>query len=147
MTTRDRLQLTLLRHVLVDFISLDSPDALKLESQFDLAKPGSLGMCLYTYRVDRLDGVSAIELMQVRRHDVTDIVSNEFGEQSFSFTTPRWLFLDFASRLGVHLGAIANRRDLAGFRLIHPTALEIVDGDMPKPAWTDCLNDSLDHKS
>ncbi|RCJ19589.1 bleomycin resistance protein [Nostoc minutum NIES-26] len=67
------------------------PDAIALESQFEAAKPGSLGMSLYTYRVrgiqayyDRIQASPAQKL--------TSIVENEFGEKSFSFIAPDGYF-------------------------------------------------------
>jgi uncharacterized glyoxalase superfamily protein PhnB len=62
-------------------------DSLKLESQFERAQPGCLGMCLYTYRVDGLE-VYFARIQASQAHSITDIVNNEFGEQSFSFTAP-----------------------------------------------------------
>jgi catechol 2,3-dioxygenase-like lactoylglutathione lyase family enzyme len=72
------------------------PDSLKLESQFELAKPGCLGMCLYTYRVRGLE-VYCDRIKASQSQNITDRVSNEFGEQSFSFTAPDgyfWTFLE-----------------------------------------------------
>jgi catechol 2,3-dioxygenase-like lactoylglutathione lyase family enzyme len=63
------------------------PDSLKLESQFEQAQPGCLGMCLYTYRVRGLEKYrDRIKASQAQK--LTDIVSNEFGEQSLSFVAP-----------------------------------------------------------
>ncbi len=63
------------------------PDSLKLESQFEQAQPGCLGMCLYTYRVRGLEDYrDRIKASQAQK--LTDIVSNEFGEQSLSFVAP-----------------------------------------------------------
>jgi len=63
------------------------PDSIQLAERYDEAKPGCLGMSLYTYRVrgledyfNRVKGSAA--------QNVTDIVSNEFGEPSFSFIAP-----------------------------------------------------------
>jgi hypothetical protein len=67
------------------------PDSLKLESQFELAKPGCLGMCLYTYRVRGLE-VYCDRIKVSQAQNITDTVSNEFGEQSFSFTAPDGYF-------------------------------------------------------
>ncbi|MBN3941814.1 MAG: VOC family protein [Nostoc sp.] len=67
------------------------PESLNLESRFEAAQPGSLGMSLYTYRVkgiqeycDRIKASTA--------QKVTDIISNEFGETSFSFIAPDGYF-------------------------------------------------------
>ena len=67
------------------------PDSLQLASQFDRAQPGCLGMCLYTYRVDGL-GVYRNDLKASQAQDITDIVSNEFGEKSLSFVAPDGYF-------------------------------------------------------
>ena len=63
------------------------PDALKLESQFERSQSGCLGMCLYTYRVDGLE-VKSDRLKASQAQNITDIVSNEFGEKSLSFVAP-----------------------------------------------------------
>ncbi|MFO5491129.1 MAG: VOC family protein, partial [Cuspidothrix sp.] len=63
------------------------PENITLESRFTDAKPGSLGMCLYTYR---LQGIETY-WQQVREspaQQVTEIVNNEFTEKSFSFVAP-----------------------------------------------------------
>ncbi len=67
------------------------PESIKLESRYELAQPGSLGISLYTYRVqgietygDRIRASSAQQL--------TPIIVNEFGERSFSFITPDGYF-------------------------------------------------------
>jgi catechol 2,3-dioxygenase-like lactoylglutathione lyase family enzyme len=67
------------------------PDSLKLESQFEQAQPGCLGMCLYTYRVRGLEGYRD-RLKASQAQKLTDIVSNEFGEQSLSFVAPDGYF-------------------------------------------------------
>jgi catechol 2,3-dioxygenase-like lactoylglutathione lyase family enzyme len=67
------------------------PDALQLESQFELAKPGCLGMCLYTYRVNGLD-VYFDRIKASQAQNITDIISNEFGAKSFSFISPDGYF-------------------------------------------------------
>jgi catechol 2,3-dioxygenase-like lactoylglutathione lyase family enzyme len=67
------------------------PENIKLESQFEAAQPGSLGMCLYTYRVQGIqtyfDRIVASKVQKI-----TNIVINEFGEMSFSFTSPDGYF-------------------------------------------------------
>lgn len=67
------------------------PEAIALPNQFDTARPGCLGMCLYTYRVSDLeacrDRVQASEAQQI-----TEIVHNEFGEPSYSFIAPDGYF-------------------------------------------------------
>ncbi len=67
------------------------PDSLKLESQFEQAQPGCLGMCLYTYRVQGLE-VYCKRIKATQAKNITDIVSNEFGEKSFSFIAPDGYF-------------------------------------------------------
>ncbi|MBD2776943.1 VOC family protein [Iningainema tapete] len=67
------------------------PSAIKLDSRFEVAQPGSLGMCLYTYRVRQLDWYcDRIKMSPVQKF--TTIVTNEFGEQSFSFVAPDGYF-------------------------------------------------------
>ncbi|MBD2339140.1 VOC family protein [Calothrix sp. FACHB-156] len=63
------------------------PDSMNLESRFEAAQPGSLGMSLYTYRVR---GIQAYcdRIRESSAQNVTNIVTNEFGEMSFSFTAP-----------------------------------------------------------
>jgi catechol 2,3-dioxygenase-like lactoylglutathione lyase family enzyme len=72
------------------------PDSIKLAERFDEAKPGCLGMSLYTYRVrglkdyfNRVKGSTA--------QNVTEIVGNEFGEESFSFVAPDGYFWTLVS--------------------------------------------------
>jgi catechol 2,3-dioxygenase-like lactoylglutathione lyase family enzyme len=67
------------------------PDSLELGSQFEKTQPGCLGMCLYTYRVNGLERYSdRIKTSQAK--NLTDIVSNEFGEKSLSFISPDGYF-------------------------------------------------------
>ncbi|HEY9740020.1 MAG TPA: VOC family protein [Coleofasciculaceae cyanobacterium] len=67
------------------------PDSIKLSERFDEAKPGCLGMSLYTYRVQGLeDYFNRVKASAAQ--NITDIVSNEFGEQSFSFVAPDHYF-------------------------------------------------------
>jgi catechol 2,3-dioxygenase-like lactoylglutathione lyase family enzyme len=63
------------------------PDSLQIESQFERAQPGCLGICLYTYRVDGLE-VYCDRIKATQARNITDIISNEFGEQSCSFVAP-----------------------------------------------------------
>lgn len=67
------------------------PDSIKLESRFDEAKPGCLGMSLYTYRVRGLE-VYFERVQASAAQNVTEIAGNEFGEQSFSFVAPDGYF-------------------------------------------------------
>jgi catechol 2,3-dioxygenase-like lactoylglutathione lyase family enzyme len=67
------------------------PDNMLLNSQFEAANPGSLGMCLYTYQVDELqEYVDRIKASQAEK--ITNIVNNEFGDKSFSFVAPDGYF-------------------------------------------------------
>ncbi|QIR40161.1 VOC family protein [Tolypothrix sp. PCC 7910] len=67
------------------------PDSMNLASRFEAAQPGSLGMSLYTYRVR---GIQAYcdRIRESLAQNITNIVSNEFGEMSFSFTAPDGYF-------------------------------------------------------
>jgi catechol 2,3-dioxygenase-like lactoylglutathione lyase family enzyme len=67
------------------------PDSLELESQFERSQPGCLGMCLYTYNVDGLE-VYSDRVKASLAQNLTDIVTNEFGEKSFSFVAPDGYF-------------------------------------------------------
>jgi catechol 2,3-dioxygenase-like lactoylglutathione lyase family enzyme len=72
------------------------PDSLQLESQFDRSQPGCLGMCLYTYRVGNLEEYRD-RLQTSQAQNLTNIHSNEFGEQSLSFIAPDgyvWMLLE-----------------------------------------------------
>jgi uncharacterized glyoxalase superfamily protein PhnB len=67
------------------------PESIQLESRYELAQPGSLGMCLYTYRVQRIDDYfTRVENSCARK--LTQMNSNEFGEKSFSFVAPDGYF-------------------------------------------------------
>lgn len=67
------------------------PEAINLESQFEAAQPGSLGMSLYTYRVRGIQAYcDRIKASPVRKF--TSIVENEFREKSFSFIAPDGYF-------------------------------------------------------
>ncbi|MBW4643842.1 MAG: VOC family protein [Goleter apudmare HA4340-LM2] len=67
------------------------PEAINLESQFAAAQPGSWGISLYTYRVRRLKEFGD-RISQTSARNLTNIVTNEFGEQSFSFVAPDGYF-------------------------------------------------------
>ncbi|OUL19666.1 VOC family protein [Nostoc sp. 106C] len=67
------------------------PDAIDLESRFEAAQPGSLGMSLYTYRVQEIQ-TYCDRIRESSAQNVTNIVSNEFGEMSFSFVAPDGYF-------------------------------------------------------
>lgn len=64
-----------------------TPNKLLPQPVFDLSSPGSLGMCLYTYRVadvhmyrERVAASAATRVSQVMR--------DEFNDESFSFIAP-----------------------------------------------------------
>jgi catechol 2,3-dioxygenase-like lactoylglutathione lyase family enzyme len=67
------------------------PEALALPDYREQARPGALGVSLYTYRVQRLeeyrDRIQASTAQQI-----TEIVSDEFGDRSFSFIAPDGYF-------------------------------------------------------
>ncbi|MCA1994132.1 MAG: hypothetical protein LDL41_19110, partial [Coleofasciculus sp. S288] len=73
------------------------PDSLQLESRFYEARPGCLGMSLYTYRVQGIDAYFD-RLKVSTAENVTEIMSNEFGEKSFSFIAPDGYFWTLVSR-------------------------------------------------
>ncbi|OKH46948.1 bleomycin resistance protein [Calothrix sp. HK-06] len=72
------------------------PESIKLDSQFEATQPGSLGMCLYTYKLGNIekyfDRVKSSDAQKI-----TDIFVNEFGEKSFSFVAPDGYFWNFIS--------------------------------------------------
>ncbi len=72
------------------------PDSMQLAEQFDEAKPGCLGMSLYTYRVRGVEDYFN-RIKASAAENVTEIVSNEFGEQSFSFVAPDRYFWNLVS--------------------------------------------------
>ncbi|MDZ8050665.1 MAG: VOC family protein [Aulosira sp. ZfuVER01] len=67
------------------------PDAINLESRFEAAQPGSLGMSLYTYRVRGIE-TYCDRIRQSSAQNITNLVTNEFGEMSFSFIAPDGYF-------------------------------------------------------
>lgn len=67
------------------------PENIKLQSHFTSAQPGSLGMCLYTYRVQGIETYFD-RIRTSNAQQVTKIVNNEFGEKSFSFIAPDGYF-------------------------------------------------------
>ncbi|HBB31660.1 MAG TPA: bleomycin resistance protein, partial [Cyanobacteria bacterium UBA9273] len=72
------------------------PDAMSLTEEFDKARPGCLGMSLYTYRVRGLaDYFNRVKASAAQ--NITDIVANEFGEESFSFNAPDGYFWTLVS--------------------------------------------------
>jgi catechol 2,3-dioxygenase-like lactoylglutathione lyase family enzyme len=67
------------------------PNSVKLDARYEAAQPGSLGMCLYTYRVQGLNWYCD-RLIASPVQKYTTIVANEFGEMSFSFVAPDGYF-------------------------------------------------------
>jgi catechol 2,3-dioxygenase-like lactoylglutathione lyase family enzyme len=67
------------------------PDSIVLNSRFEAAQPGSLGMCLYTYRVREINLYSDL-IKASAAQQVTAIINNEFEEASFSFVSPDGYF-------------------------------------------------------
>jgi uncharacterized glyoxalase superfamily protein PhnB len=67
------------------------PEDITLKSRFTDAQPGSLGMCLYTYRVQGIETYFQ-RVRESAATQITEIVSNEFGERSFSFVAPDGYF-------------------------------------------------------
>jgi catechol 2,3-dioxygenase-like lactoylglutathione lyase family enzyme len=63
------------------------PENITLESRFADAEPGSLGMCLYTYKVQGIETYWQ-RIRESAAKQVTEIVNNEFTEKSFSFIAP-----------------------------------------------------------
>ncbi|WP_017316539.1 hypothetical protein [Mastigocladopsis repens] len=67
------------------------PSFIKLNSRFEAAQPGCLGICLYTYRVRGLNlYCDRIKASSVQNY--TNTLVNEFGEMSFSFVAPDGYF-------------------------------------------------------
>ncbi len=67
------------------------PNQINLNSCFNIAQPGSLGMCLYTYKVRNVNYYfDLIKTNPVQKF--TTISNNEFGEMSFSFVAPDGYF-------------------------------------------------------
>jgi catechol 2,3-dioxygenase-like lactoylglutathione lyase family enzyme len=69
------------------------PASIKLAAHFDKAQPGCLGISLYTYRVRGLEVY--FNRVKASAAQITEIVCNEFGEQSFSFVAPDGYFWTF----------------------------------------------------
>lgn len=67
------------------------PESIPLEYCYTLAQPGSLGMSLYTYRVQGIENYFD-RVQSSNAQKFTNIVSNEFGEKSFSFVAPDGYF-------------------------------------------------------
>jgi catechol 2,3-dioxygenase-like lactoylglutathione lyase family enzyme len=67
------------------------PENITLESRFVDAQPGSLGMCLYTYKVQEIETYWQL-VRESAAKQITEIVNNEFIEKSFSFVAPDGYF-------------------------------------------------------
>jgi catechol 2,3-dioxygenase-like lactoylglutathione lyase family enzyme len=67
------------------------PENITLESRFTHTQPGSLGMCLYTYRVKGIETYFQ-RVRESTAKQITELVSNEFAEMSFSFVAPDGYF-------------------------------------------------------
>jgi len=86
------------------------PESLELPDRYDRSQPGCLGISLYTYQVndilayrDRVRASSAREL--------TEVVTNEFGDRSFSFTAPDGYFWTLVEgSAGAGIGNVAPAR-------------------------------------
>ena len=67
------------------------PESLKVQDVHELSRPGSLGVCLYTYAVrDIIDYHQRVS--NSTANNVTSVSVNEFGERSFSFIAPDGYF-------------------------------------------------------
>ena len=67
------------------------PENMTLASCFTDAQPGSLGMCLYTYKVQRIE-IFWQRVRESAAQQITEIIINEFAEKSFSFVAPDGYF-------------------------------------------------------
>ncbi|MBD2096879.1 VOC family protein [Trichocoleus sp. FACHB-591] len=67
------------------------PESIPLRDRHTQAQPGSLGMSLYTYRVQGLEAFRD-RIQSSSAQQITAIIPNEFGESSFSFTAPDGYF-------------------------------------------------------
>ena len=67
------------------------PESIKLKAEFNKARPGCLGMCLYTYRVSSINHYLE-SIKSASATNITTIENNEFEENSFSFTAPDGYF-------------------------------------------------------
>jgi len=67
------------------------PQVYLLPDRFEMARPGCLGISLYTYRVRDIEGYRN-RIQASSAQDVTKIYRNEFSDRSFSFTAPDGYF-------------------------------------------------------
>ncbi|MGC1306459.1 MAG: VOC family protein [Phormidesmis sp.] len=75
------------------------PESLSLPTMHEKSRPGCLGMSLYTYRVSDLEGYCD-RIQASAAQNVTDVVCDEFGDRSFSFTAPDgyfWTLIELAN--------------------------------------------------
>jgi catechol 2,3-dioxygenase-like lactoylglutathione lyase family enzyme len=73
------------------------PENIPLQSHFHFAQPGCWGICLYTYRVQGIETFfDRVRASNVQKF--TNIISNEFGEMSFSFVAPDGYFWTLVER-------------------------------------------------
>jgi hypothetical protein len=70
------------------------PESIKLDSQFEAAQRGSLGMCLYTYRLSNIEEYFD-RIKSSNAQKLTNIFVNEFGENSFYFVAADGYFCNF----------------------------------------------------
>ena len=63
------------------------PESMTLKEEFEKARSGCLGMCLYTYRVSDINHYFE-RIQSTSAKNITAIENNEFGETSFSFIAP-----------------------------------------------------------
>jgi uncharacterized glyoxalase superfamily protein PhnB len=73
------------------------PEDTEMPTVYDRARPGALGMSLYTYRVRDLDAYH-VRVRESNATNVTSIVENAFGERSFSFVAPDGYFWTLLER-------------------------------------------------
>ena len=73
------------------------PETLALPDYREQARPGALGISLYTYRVQGLEGYCDRIHASSAQH-ITKIVTNEFGDRSFSFIAPDGYFWTLIER-------------------------------------------------
>lgn len=67
------------------------PEAMTLPDHLEQARPGTLGLSLYTYRVKGLEEYCD-RIRSSPAKQLTDIITNEFGERSVSFIAPDGYF-------------------------------------------------------
>lgn len=74
------------------------PESLNVEDVHELARPGSLGVCLYTYAVqDIVDYHQRVSASTAQ--NITSVSVNEFDERSFSFVAPDGYFWTLVEKI------------------------------------------------